>query len=67
MTNPNFWVRVRVRVRARIRIRIRALVGNFDAFGSVACRKRVYSCRETVKKRGTSFFCPTLYFDLVVP
>jgi len=35
---------------------------SFDAFGSVACRRRVYSCREIIKKRGVvSFFCPTLY------
>ena len=39
---------------------------SFDAFRSVACRRRVYSCREIIIKRKVSFFCPTLYVLCVV-
>ena len=35
---------------------IATFVANFDAFRCVACRRRVYSCREIIKKRGGSIF-----------
>ena len=45
---------------------VATLVVSFDAFRSVACRRRVYSCREIIIKRKVSFFCPTLYVLCVV-
>ena len=31
-------------------------MASFDAFRGVACRRRVYSCRENIKKRDVPFF-----------
>ena len=35
---------------------------SFDAFRGVACRRIVYSCRESIKKRDVSFFCPMMVY-----
>ena len=41
-------------------IHLRRILTRLDRFRSVACHRRVYSCRETTKNVVAHFFCLTL-------